>query len=113
VTKVATAAPRNRKVRPAAKDYLALISELPIRPIETAAEYKVAQSIKDWLVGRPDLTPGQRDYIAAVARFMVEYERLESPRRRRTAPHQSWRERGTRRREVPRAASHAMVRVLP
>lgn len=77
MTKVATAA---RKVRPADEDYLELVAELPLRPIQTSAEYVVAQSIMDRLVGRPDLTPGQRDYIAALARFMEDYERLKSPR---------------------------------
>ncbi|MGB7157371.1 MAG: hypothetical protein WBD40_04855 [Tepidisphaeraceae bacterium] len=77
MTRVATAA---RKVRPASDDYLALVAELPIRPIETPAEYAAAQSIMDRLVGRPDLTAGQQDYIAALARFMGDYERLKFPR---------------------------------
>ncbi len=74
------AAPAARKVRPAGDDYLALVAELPIRPIETPTEYAAAQSVMDRLVGRPDLTSGQRDYIAALARFMGDYERLKFPR---------------------------------
>jgi|SRR5688572_9481295 HTH-type transcriptional regulator/antitoxin HigA len=77
MTRVAIAA---RKVRPADKDYLALVAELPIRPIKMTAEYAAAQSIMDRLVGRPDLSPGQHDYIAALARFMEDYERLKFPR---------------------------------
>jgi len=69
-----------RKVRPADEDYLALIAELPIRLIKTRAEYAAAHSIMDRLVGRPDLTSGQQDYIAALVRFMEDYERLKFPR---------------------------------
>jgi HTH-type transcriptional regulator/antitoxin HigA len=76
VTKTATA---SRKVRPASGDYLALVAELPIRPITTAAEYKAAQAILDRLIGRDDLTVGQRDYLAAIVRFVGDYEQLKWP----------------------------------
>jgi HTH-type transcriptional regulator / antitoxin HigA len=75
----AATAMRTRKIRPAGDDYLALISELPLRPMESSAEYAVAQSIMDRLVGRPDLSAGQRDYLSALSRFMGDYERLKFP----------------------------------
>jgi HTH-type transcriptional regulator / antitoxin HigA len=71
--------PKARKIRAADDDYLALIAELPLRPLESASEYKIAQSIMDRLIGRPDVSTGQRDYVAALARFMGEYERQKYP----------------------------------
>src|SRR4051812_42993125 len=68
----------NRSSFAATDDYLQLVKEFPIRPIKTAKEFAVAQSILDRLVGREDLTPGQRDYVSAIARFMQDYDR---PRR--------------------------------
>jgi HTH-type transcriptional regulator / antitoxin HigA len=76
VTRTATP---SRKVRPASEDYLALVTELPIRPITTAAEYAAAQAILDRLIGRSDLTTGQRDYLAAIVRFVADYEQLKWP----------------------------------
>ena len=34
-----------------------------------------AQELLDHYVGRDDLTPGQRDYVAALAHFVADYER--------------------------------------
>jgi HTH-type transcriptional regulator/antitoxin HigA len=59
----------------ATNDYLELIRELPIRPITSAKEHKAAQVILDRLVGRDDLTSGQLDYLAALIRFVEDYER--------------------------------------
>ena len=71
MTRVATTRPRRAAV---SEDYLALIRELPIRPLKTTADYKAALSILDRLIGRQDLSPGQRDYLAALIRFVKDYE---------------------------------------
>jgi HTH-type transcriptional regulator/antitoxin HigA len=71
--------PKAAKIRPAGADYLELIAELPLRPIESAAEYEAAQAIFDRLIGRPDVTGGQRDYLAALSRFVGDYERMKYP----------------------------------
>ena len=55
-------------------DYLDLIRELPIRPISSARQHAKAQAILDRLVGRDDLSKGQLDYLAALARFVQDYE---------------------------------------
>jgi HTH-type transcriptional regulator/antitoxin HigA len=57
------------------EDYLDLIREFPIRPITSAREHAAAQSILDRLIGRADLSKGQLDYLAALVRFVEEYER--------------------------------------
>jgi HTH-type transcriptional regulator/antitoxin HigA len=58
-----------------ADDYLDLVREFPLRPFGTKQEYAAAQAMLDRLVGREDLTPGQRDYVAALVRFVEDYER--------------------------------------
>src|SRR5689334_978195 len=55
-------------------DYLDLVKQFPLRPIHSETEMKQAGGILDRLVGREDLTPGQQDYLAALARFVREYE---------------------------------------
>lgn len=55
-------------------DYLELVREFPLRPIRSKAELNLAIAILDRLVGRDDLTPGQRDYVEAIAHFVRLYE---------------------------------------
>ena len=59
----------------AADDYLDLVRRFPLRPIATAGQMRIAQQILDHYVGRDDLTPGERDYVAALAHFAADYER--------------------------------------
>ena len=67
---------RVAKSRPRVEDdYLDLVRQFPLRPIRTDGEMRVAQELLDRFVGRDDLTPGQRDYVAALARFAGDYER--------------------------------------
>lgn len=73
---------RTTRIRPAAAplaadDYLDLVRQFPLRPIRTAGEMRLAQELLDRYVGRDDLTPGQRDYVAALAHFAGDYERDE------------------------------------
>jgi HTH-type transcriptional regulator/antitoxin HigA len=55
-------------------DYLDLVKRFPIRPIRGKDEHRAAGEILDTLIGRTDLSPGQRDYVAALARFVEDYE---------------------------------------
>jgi HTH-type transcriptional regulator/antitoxin HigA len=83
---------RMRPSRPAtptaaADDYLDLVRHFPLRPIPTEREMKHAQQILDHYVGRDDLTPGQRDYVAALAHFAADFERRTAAARfRRLKP---------------------------
>lgn len=56
------------------ESYLDLIKEFRLRPIQTAEEHVAAQAILDRLIGRPDWTGGQIDYLAGLARFVEDYE---------------------------------------
>ena len=55
-------------------DYLALVKQFPIRAIKNEPEHAAAGAVIDKLVGREDLTPGQRDYLEALVHFMRDYE---------------------------------------
>jgi HTH-type transcriptional regulator/antitoxin HigA len=61
--------------RQVSEDYLELVSQLPIRPLKSDREHALAQRLLDRLVGRADLSPGQIDYVAGLARFVADYER--------------------------------------
>lgn len=58
-----------------AEDYLDLVRRFPLRPIQKQSEMRDARELLDHYVGRDDLIPGQRDYVAALARFASDYER--------------------------------------
>ena len=64
---------RGREVDP---DYLALIRRFPLRPIRDDADYAAAAEILDAMVTRDenDLTPGERDYLDALTRFVEDYD---------------------------------------
>jgi len=57
-----------------ADDYLDLVKEFPLRPLRDARDFKSAGEILDRLIGRDDLTTGQRDYLAALLRFVEDHE---------------------------------------
>jgi HTH-type transcriptional regulator/antitoxin HigA len=57
-----------------ADDYLDLVKELPLRPIKSKREHAAAQAILDRLIGRSNLTKGQRDYLDALVHFVTDYE---------------------------------------
>ncbi|HWE95897.1 MAG TPA: hypothetical protein VG269_18180 [Tepidisphaeraceae bacterium] len=59
---------------PVAEDYLDLVRNFPLRPLSSKAELVAAGQILDRYVGRQDLTPGERDYVAALVRFVEDYE---------------------------------------
>lgn len=73
MSKVATKSVSAKPV--AQKDYLALIREFPIRPLRSTQDHAAAEGILDRLIGRENLTIGQRDYLAGLARFVEDYER--------------------------------------
>lgn len=57
-----------------ADDYLSLVKAFPLRPLKSQQELKTAGAILDRYIGREDLTEGQRDYLAALSRFVEDYE---------------------------------------
>lgn len=59
----------------AADDYLDLVRRFPLRPIRSEGQMRQARGLLDRYVGRDDLTPGERDYVAALAHFAGDYER--------------------------------------
>ena len=66
---------RGRAIGPVvADDYLDLVRLFPLRPIRSESEMRIAGEMLDRLVGREDLTPGQRDYLEALARFVRDFE---------------------------------------
>ena len=66
--------PARRPIAEPPIDYLELVRRFPLRPLSSRRELAAAGAILDQYVGREDLTPGQRDYIAALARFVADYE---------------------------------------
>jgi HTH-type transcriptional regulator/antitoxin HigA len=73
-------ATRKKKVRPVSGDYLKLIKRFPIRPIQNQDDYQAAGAILDELIGHEDLTEGQRDYVAALVRFVQDYDKEHARR---------------------------------
>src|SRR5437016_939723 len=59
-------------------DYLDLVKEFPLRPLKGRREYLAARSILDRMIGREDLTKGQREYLSALVRFVEEFERQQA-----------------------------------
>src|SRR5690349_5894294 len=61
--------------RPAVtEEYLDLVKEFPLRPLRNEVEHGAAGQILDRLLGRDDLSEGQRDYLAALVRFVEDFE---------------------------------------
>jgi HTH-type transcriptional regulator / antitoxin HigA len=63
-----------RRVR-ADNDYLELVRQFPLRPLRARREHLAAQVILSRMLGRENLTRGQTDYLAALARFVSDYEK--------------------------------------
>jgi HTH-type transcriptional regulator / antitoxin HigA len=57
-----------------ADDYLELIRRFPLRTIRSKGEFEIAGRLLDELVGRDDMTVGQRDYLDGLVRFVRDYE---------------------------------------
>jgi len=55
---------------PVSADYLRLVAQLPLRPINSKAEYDRAVTMVDQLVVRPNLSRGERDYLDALTVFI-------------------------------------------
>src|SRR5437764_927885 len=65
---------RKTSVPHVADDYLDLVKRFPLRPLRSADDMRQAGAILDEYVGREDLSSGQTDYIAALVRFVRDYE---------------------------------------
>jgi HTH-type transcriptional regulator/antitoxin HigA len=55
-------------------DYLELVKRFPLRPLRSDADLKSAGRVLDELVGRADLSRGERDYMEGLVRFVRDYE---------------------------------------
>ena len=60
-------------------DYLALVTQFPLRPIRTVTQYWKAAAIVDRLSTRENLTSGERDYLEALALFIESYDQEHEP----------------------------------
>ena len=65
MTRTATKSPR--KPMAADADYFELVKRFPVRPLKSVGEHREAGTLLDELIGK-DLSAGQRDYVAALAR---------------------------------------------
>jgi len=59
--------------------YIALIRRFPLRPIRSAEELDLATEVIDDLVGRPSLSPAERDYLDILSDLTERYEAAEHP----------------------------------
>ena len=59
-------------------DYMDLVREMPLRPIRSDADQASAVRVLTRLMGRPNgtLSDGERDYVAAISRFVEDYDAL-------------------------------------
>ena len=71
---VKTATTKRSAAAVVSDDYLNLIKRFPLRPLRSDADLKQAGAVLDDLVGRPDLSSGERDYMEGLARFIRDYE---------------------------------------
>jgi HTH-type transcriptional regulator/antitoxin HigA len=62
------------KARRVEAEYLRLVRQFPLRPLATSREFERAGEILDHYVGRADLISGERDYVAALVRFVEDFE---------------------------------------
>jgi len=71
---VKTATTKRSAAAVVSDDYLNLIKRFPLRPLRSDADLKQAGSVLDEIVGRSDLSSGERDYMEGLARFIRDYE---------------------------------------
>lgn len=73
-----TDAPSGRG-KPGGEGYLALVRELPLRPIRSEAELDRAIAMVDALSDRETLTPDEHDYLLALSDLIEKYEEERYP----------------------------------
>ena len=71
---VACVRTRSRRGKPQGKGYLALIRELPLRPIRTEVELDRAIAMVDALGDRETLAPDEHDYLLVLSGLIEKYE---------------------------------------
>lgn len=73
------ATPRSKeKAAHVEADYLQLVRQFPLKPLTSRREFERAGKILDHYNGREDLTTGERDYVAALARFVEDFEQKQA-----------------------------------
>ena len=75
------APPSGTRVAEVDPDYLELVRRFPLRPIRNEEGYDAAVEILDGLATRAEdeLTPGERDYLDALTRFVEDYDERNYP----------------------------------
>jgi HTH-type transcriptional regulator/antitoxin HigA len=63
------------RIRPVSSEYMELVRRFPLRPLRSERERAAAGAILDGLVGRDGLSEGEREYGAALAYFVADFER--------------------------------------
>ena len=76
-----TASTSTTQKRPVDDNYFDLVKRFPLRPIRSRQEHLTAGTILDELVGRKNLSAGQRDYLDALIHFVTDYEQHAIQRR--------------------------------
>ncbi len=58
----------------ASDSYLCCVREFALRPLRDEEEYRAAVDVLGRMASREDLQEGERDYLAALSRFVGDYE---------------------------------------
>jgi HTH-type transcriptional regulator/antitoxin HigA len=72
-------ATRNRRRKPPAEEYFALVRAHPLLPIACAADHAEAMRVLEALADREPLSPAAGDYLSVLASLVHEYEREAFP----------------------------------
>jgi HTH-type transcriptional regulator/antitoxin HigA len=59
--------------------YFELVQQFPLRPLRSDEELDEAVRVVDALVGRPDLAPGEQDYLEVLGDLIERYESEAHP----------------------------------
>ncbi len=78
--------PTTLQTKSIADDYLRLIQRFALKRITSDAQNNAALEVTDTLMGREDLSPGQRDYLSALATLIADYETRTLPPREKVTP---------------------------
>ena len=75
-----------KSAKSAPKSYAVLIALFPLRPLHDEIDYDNALEVIETLVGTPDLTDDQADYLDILADIIQKYESQHHPITRATTP---------------------------
>ena len=75
-----------KKWKSATKSYAALIDNFPLRPLHDEVDYDNALEVVETLVGSPELTDDEADYLDVLADIIQKYEAIHHAIRGRAEP---------------------------